>query len=243
MKIMIIGGGLVSLNLVSLILENPIFRDEIVLVEKDLKSCEKIANLFDIEVFHGDGSNYNVLKAAGAEEAEVFLALTGRDEDNLIASQLAKLYFHIKNPICRVNNPNNITVIRKLGILNTFSSSKHLAKVLTQEINHAGLYLVYDLPGNDMALVEFVLREGVPEDGMKIADCSFPGDSRVVLVTRNDRDHSVEPARGDTVMRAHDRIMMICQYSDFSQIKKRFVDADELHIDGERFEYDGAKEV
>ncbi len=233
MKIMIIGGGLVSINLVKLILESPNFRDQIVLIEKDLTACQRIANLYDIEVFHGDGSNYNVLDAAGAAEAEVFMALTGRDEDNLIASQLAKLYFNIKNPICRVNNPNNITVIRKLGILNTFSSSKHLAKVLTQEINHAGIYVVYDIPGSSSAIIEFVLREGVPEDGRQLSECTFPGNSRVVLVSKNDASHTTILARGDTVLNAHDRIMMICDHADFNKIKKRFVDADELHIDGE----------
>ena len=149
------------------------------------------------------------------------MALTGRDEDNLIACQLAQRVFKIKSPICRVNNPRNLATIRSLGILNTFSSTILLAKKLNQEIDYSGLYLVYDIPGNSKAIVEFLLSPEAEENGKALKDCTFPKDSRVVLITHG--DGQVELAQGESVINAHDRIMMVCDYEDFPLIHERLV--------------------
>ena len=223
MNILIVGGGLVASNLIKLIEQDRLRDDQISLVEIQMKTCAKLANNYNIRVFHGDGSNYDILKAAGAEKADLFLALTGRDEDNLIACQLAKSCFNIPSPICRVNNPKNISVIQNLGILNTFSSSMLLARVLTQEIEFSGLYIVYDFPGNSKAIVEFSLKADAEEVGVPLKECKFPRDSRVVLVTHH--NGNVELAQGNTILQAHDRVMLVCDYEDFAEIRERMVES------------------
>lgn len=222
MHILIVGGGLVSANLIKLIQDDPSREDHITLIERNLSTCEKLADSYNIQVFHGDGTNLDILASAGAEAAELFLALTGSDEDNLIACQLARSNFHIHSPICRVNNPKNYAVIQKLGIINTFSSALLLAKVLNQEIQHSGLYIVYDIPGNSKCIVEFSLKADAEEADKALKEIKFPHESRVVLVTR--KDGEVELARGETVLRPHDRVMMVCDYEDFDEIHERMVE-------------------
>lgn len=222
MHILIVGGGLVAANLVKLIIDDPSRDDRISLIEKDLVNCEKLANTYEIQVFHGDGTNLDILTSAGADSAELFLALTGSDEDNLIACQLARSQFHIHSPICRVNNPKNYAVIQKLGIINTFSSSLLLAKVLNQEIQHSGLYIVYDIPGNSKCIVEFSLKSSAEEANKPLKSIQFPHESRVVLVTR--KEGQAELASGETVLYPHDRVMMVCDYEDFDEIHERMVE-------------------
>lgn len=222
MHIIIIGGGLVASNLIKLVSDNPGRNDRITLIDKSVAVCERLANLYEIDVFNGDGTNAPILEAAGCAKADLFLALTGRDEDNLIACQLARKVFRVHSPICRVNNPKNIAVIQKLGIYNTFSSSMLLAKVLNQEIEHSGLYVVYDIPGNSKAIVEFSLRPDASVAGQALKDCDLPRGSRVVLVTH--RDGGVELAQGDTVLYPHDRVMMVCDHDDFTAIQESLVE-------------------
>lgn len=225
MKILVVGGGQVAANLVKLMRDRSDLNAKITLIEKDYTVGQRLANASDVSIICGDGSQQQVLASAGCADADLFLALTGRDEDNLVACQLAKKVFHVQTPICRVNHPHNIPVFKKLGIHNTFSSSLLLAKVLTQEISHSGLYVVYDIPGNSKAIVEFIMKPDAEEIGSYLSEINFPRDSRVVLVAHRQEDGSeqVELAQGQTVLRANDRVMMVCDFDDFDTIRKRFV--------------------
>lgn len=102
MKVIVVGGGKVGYFLAQTLTEHG---HEPHIVEKDKHLCAKIANELDYPVVCGDGTLIEVLEGAGARDAEGLVAVTGRDEDNLVACQLAKQYFGIKKTVARVNNP------------------------------------------------------------------------------------------------------------------------------------------
>lgn len=222
MNILIVGGGTTASNLIKLILADRSRHAEVHVIEINHAVCQRLANAHPIQVYNGDGTNIDILKMAGCDKADIFVSLTSKDEDNLIACQLAKRVFNIRTPICRVNNPRNIETIQKLGIHNTFSASVLLAKVLNQEIDYSGLYIVYDIPGDTKVIVEFMLRPDAEVCGKSLIECSFPGESRIVLVVHNNMQ--TELASGSTILRPHDRIMMVCDYEDFTSIQSRFVE-------------------
>lgn len=232
MKVIIVGGGKSASNLIRLFLEHEVEHISITLIDKNLQTCQTIADEYGIDVLMGDGCNSSVLSAAGAEDADIFLALTGKDEENLIACQIAKFRFGINSAICRVNEPKNIPVIKKLGILNTFSSTMLLAKVLNQEVEHQGIRVVHTIAGTDKVIVEFVLNPNADIVDKKLRDIKFTKNNRVVLVIHA-ANQEVEAAYGETKLAAFDRVMMICSRSSFNYISEHYVLTEELSLNSD----------
>lgn len=120
MFIVIIGGGKIGYYLVqSLVREG----HEVTVIEKNRVKAQHISDDFDAVSIAGDGCDPRVLEEAGVGRADVLVAGTGDDEDNLVICQVAKLRFHVPYAIGRVNNPKNEIVFQKLGIDSTINST------------------------------------------------------------------------------------------------------------------------
>ena len=87
MKIVIVGGGKLGYSLTENLLEE---KHEVHLIEKDREKCIHLANELDAEVIYGDGTEIEPLERANTQEAGCLIAVTGSDQDNLVAAQLAK---------------------------------------------------------------------------------------------------------------------------------------------------------
>ncbi len=111
--VIVIGGGKVGFYLSKHLLDR---NYEVTLIEKNPQRAEEItAQLGDI-VLVGDGDEVSFLSTTGMERADVVVAVTGDDEDNLIACQLAKRQFHVRRTVARVNNPANVRIFQTLGV-------------------------------------------------------------------------------------------------------------------------------
>lgn len=127
MKVIIVGGGKVGYYLLKMLKDK---RYEITLIEKSRKICNKIAEDFNIAIICGDGTDLDVLKDAGIEDAEVVAAVTGKDEENLVICQITKNTFSVNKTIARINNPKNRLIFKTRGCckLNIYLSNNHLSK-------------------------------------------------------------------------------------------------------------------
>ena len=104
MKVIVVGGGKVGYYLSKSLLEH---NHEPSIIEINKQKCARLANNLDIPVFSGDGTMAMVLSLAGIEEADVLVSVTGQDQNNLIACQLAKNKLNVPKTIARINNPKN----------------------------------------------------------------------------------------------------------------------------------------
>ena len=104
MRVMIVGGGKVGYYMAKTLLDHG---HQPIVIEKDRKLCSQVANDLDIPVTQGDGSTVEYLEAAGCGRCQALVAVTGRDEVNLITCQIAKRVFHVEKTVARVNNPKN----------------------------------------------------------------------------------------------------------------------------------------
>jgi len=123
MYIIIVGGGKLGYYLAKTLAPE---KHQLVLIEEDLNLCKKIVDELSnlgVQVIHGDGTDINYLKDASIERADILIAVTGFDENNLVACQLAKNYFDVQRTIARVNNPKNINVFKQLGVDSVVSST------------------------------------------------------------------------------------------------------------------------
>jgi trk system potassium uptake protein TrkA len=129
--LIVIGGGTVGYYLSRDLIERG---EEVTLVEKDGARAEWLESQLGSIVMRGDGDELSFLATTGIERADAVLAVTGDDEDNLIALQLAKQRFNVKRTIARVNNPANVSIFKMLGIDEAISATEVLLSVLEPKI-------------------------------------------------------------------------------------------------------------
>ncbi len=216
MKLVIIGAGKVAYYLIRELTQE----HEIIIVEKDETAAMKISNSLTAVVIHGDGTTLPVLEPV-CQGADMLIALTGKDENNLIACQIAKKLLHVPLTMARVNNPKNLEVMEKFGVDKSFSGTKVLAEMIEQEIDYHGLTILRHIKNSNHVLIEFELSPGSKAAGKTLAEYSFVNGSRVVIITYTD-GRVIMPA-GSTKMRAGDRMMMVCSHASVEDIWKEMV--------------------
>jgi trk system potassium uptake protein TrkA len=127
----IIGGGKVGYFLSRDLLDRG---DEVTLVEKDQTRADWLEGQLGSIVMRGDGDEMAFLSTTGIERADAVLAVTGDDEDNLVALQLAKKHFNVPLTIARVNNPANVEIFKALGIDEAISATEILRNALETQV-------------------------------------------------------------------------------------------------------------
>jgi trk system potassium uptake protein len=219
MKIIIVGGGKLAYFLIRTL--RP-YRHDISVIELQKELCERLATEFDeIAVYNGDGTNIRTMEQAGCVEADFYVAVTGKDENNLVGCQVAKRHFGIKLTVARVNNPKNIDMFTLMGIDRVYSGTQILANIIEQEIDHNGMRVVFAIPKTTKAIIEFKLSADSQADGKTLRDYDFPGNSKVVLVTRP--DGSTELPHGDLAMHAGDIMLLSCDVGAYDAIWRQMV--------------------
>lgn len=203
MKTIIIGGGKIGYNLFKTLKERGY---EVTLIERDRETCMKIAEDFNTDVICGDGTNLEVLKDAGIEEAEVIAAVTGTDEENLVICQIAKLSFNTKKTIARVNNPKNMVMFKNLGIDNTVCSTEVIANLIEYSFDKDEYQIINTFERGSMILAELAIRENNPWCNKSVRELKLPKECVMVSVLRGD---NVIYPRGDTFILPNDKVVII----------------------------------
>jgi len=134
MYVIVIGGGKVGFFLARDLVDRG---DEVTLIEKDAARAEWLEGQLGSIVMRGDGDEMAFLRTTGVERADAVAAVTGDDEDNLIALQLAKKHFNVPLTIARVNNPDNVQIFQALGVDQAISATEILLTALEPKLAEA----------------------------------------------------------------------------------------------------------
>jgi len=173
------------------------------------------------DVICGDGSSPQILEQVGVAKADLLVALTHNDEDNLVICRLAKHHFHVPRVIARVNNPLNEWLYTKSWGVDVAISQVHLtSKVIEEEIGMGELITLLKLNRGEAALVEVRLPETSPCAGKAIRDLALPTDTVIVTVIRGGK--LVIP-RGDTRLEAGDEILAVSTMAPEKSLKDLLV--------------------
>ena len=184
MRAIVVGGGKVGYYLVKALKEK---KHQVVLIEKDIKICEKIAEELEVDVICGDGSDVEVLKDADIEEAEVVAAVTGKDEENLVICQMAKVNFNINETIARINNPKNIAIFKALGVDKTVCSTQVICNLIEGEFNSEPLKIIESINKGEMILVEAKIDKKSAWKDKSIEQLSIPKECVILSIIRSEK--------------------------------------------------------
>src|SRR5262245_35263981 len=181
MYVIVVGGGKVGYYLTKTLLAEGL---EVLLIERDPAKVETFAERFGAVVIAGDGAEASTLAAAGAGRADVVIAVTGEDEDNLVICQMAKQKFHVGRTIARVNNPKNEQLFRTLGIDVTVSQTNYILHLIEQSIPEHSFVHLLSLRHEDLAIVDAKIHNGSPVAHCAIGEIALPPNCIIAAVSR-----------------------------------------------------------
>ena len=208
MFILIVGGGKVGTYLARGLIKQ---QHEVVVIEKDARKAQLMTNLLESDIaVVGDGCDPNVLMQAGLSRADVVVADTGDDEDNLVVCIITKKHSSARC-IARVNNPKNKLIFESLDSdrpVSVISSTELILEIIDERVNARSLEPLAKVGHGELELVQLRIADDSPAKGKRIADLSLPRGSVIVAVDHGEGD--VVVANGDTTLqRGDDVIAMI----------------------------------
>jgi trk system potassium uptake protein TrkA len=214
MYLIVVGGGKVGYYLTRTLVDEDY---EVLVIERSAAVCDQIRELLGAVVMQGDGAEASVLDAAGASRADVVIASTGDDEDNLIVCQVAKRRFDVGRVIARVNNPKNESLFRKLGIDATVSQTNVLLHLIEQRIDISGLTHLMTLRHDEIEIVEVRVGAGSPVVGRTLAEVTLPPDCVLSAIARGDQ---VVVPTGQTRIEAGDEVIAVTRFEREAELRK-----------------------
>jgi len=203
MYIIVVGGGKIGFYLTTALLNEG---HEVLVLEKDARRCDFITEQLGSVVQRGDGCEARTLAEVGTERANMLIAVTDEDEDNLVACQVAKHMFKVPRTIARINNPKNEKLFKKLGIDVTVSSTSIILEHIEEEVPTHPLVHLLTLTGGGLEIVEVKIPENSRAVGKKVKDIAIPPDSVICLMIG--KSGALVPT-GDTILEGNARVIAV----------------------------------
>jgi trk system potassium uptake protein TrkA len=160
-----------------------------------------------------------VLERAGIQRADLVVAVTGDDEDNLLICQIAREKYLCERIIARVNNPRNLDHFKLLGIQPAVSATDLILRLIEHEVPKYGLVHLLDLPRERLEIIELLLGDGSPVAGRRVADLELPEGSLLISVLRDGTGFVPSP---ETVLESGDEVLAVLDPGLEEELKTYF---------------------
>ena len=203
MYIIVIGGGKVGYYLSKALLAEG---HEVLIIEKDATRVERIEEELGSICMQGDGCEAATLEEAGTERANLFVAVTDEDEDNLVACQVAKHKFNVPRIIARIGNPKNEALFKKLGIDVTVSSTNLILEYIEQEVPTHPLTHLLQLRRGELEIVEVKIPPTSTAVGKQVRELPLPPGSVLSLIIK---EEGVQVPTPYTTLESEDRVIAV----------------------------------
>ncbi len=217
MYVIVVGGGKVGYYLTKTLLNEG---HEVLLIERDHAKVEVYSGRFGSVILEGDGAEAAVLAAGGAARADVVIAVTGEDEDNLVVCQMAKQKFQVGRTIARVNNPKNEQLFRLMGIDVTVSQTNYILNLIEQAIPERAFIHLLSLRHADLAIIEATISQQSPVAYKAVEDIDLPVACVIAAIARDSDLIVPEPS---TQILPEDEIIAITHREQENELRRLLV--------------------
>jgi trk system potassium uptake protein len=179
---------------------------EVTLIESSRQRYLAIEEEFEHAVQYGDATELWVLERSGIQRADLVIAVTGDDEDNMLVCQVAKEKYLCDRIIARVNNPRNLDHFKLLGIQPAVSATDLILRLIEHEVPRYGLVHLLALEEERLEIIELEVSVGASAVGQSVAEIDLPEGSLIISVLR---DGSGFVPKADTVIQAGDEVLLV----------------------------------
>jgi len=203
MYVLIVGGGKVGWNLARELIDKG---EEVTLIESDRRRYLVIEQELEHAVQYGDATELWVLERAGIQRADLVIAVTGDDEDNMLVCQVAKEKYLVERIIARVNNPRNLQHFKLLGIQPAVSATDLILRLIEHEVPRYGLVHLLALEEERLEIIELEVGSDAPAAGQTVAEVDLPEGALIISVLRNGGGFV---PKADTIIEAGDEVLLV----------------------------------
>ena len=216
MYVIIVGAGKVGWNLARELLEK---EHEVTVIESNRRRYLTVEQELEHNVQYGDASELWVLERSGIQRADMVIAVTGDDEDNMLICQVAREKYMVDRIIARVNNPRNRQHFDLLGIKPSVSATDLILRLIEHEVPEYGLVHLLDLQEERLEIIEMLLGGDSQVVGMRVGDLDMPEGSLLISVLRDGSGFVPGP---DTVLEAGDEVLAVLDPGKEDDLKAFF---------------------
>ncbi|MBQ3300684.1 MAG: TrkA family potassium uptake protein [Eggerthellaceae bacterium] len=220
MYIVICGGGKVGEYLATILLKNG---HEVAVIDRDSYVADKLSITMQGRylIIKGDGCDSRIQEDAGIRKADVFVATTGQDDNNLVACQIAKRIYGVKRVIARVNAPKNRRIFRALEI-EGISSTELIANLIEEETLSGNVSVLTTLTHGNVVLTEIEVPEmhnHSGDDGILAFDVDMPDNSLIVALSTRE---GMEVVNDETTLFPGNSVVVACTRDAVSAVRATF---------------------
>jgi trk/ktr system potassium uptake protein len=201
--VVIAGAGKVGWNLARELMAKG---NEVTVIESDRARYLTVEQELEHAIQYGDATELWVLERAGINRADLTVAVTGDDEDNILICQIAKEKYLCSRIIARVNNPRNRPYFELLGIQPAVSATDLILRLIEHEVPSYGLVHLLDLRDEQLEIIEVEVSRGAPAAGCRVSDVELPDGSLIISVLRQGRGFV---PNSETVIDAGDEVLLV----------------------------------
>ena len=176
----------------------------VTLINNNLEDCQSLSENAKFSVVYGDGTKPYVLEDAGAEEMSIAIAMTSRDEDNLVACELCKKRFHVRRVVALVNDPRKTEFFYQMGIDSVVCAISALANIVEQQA-----FLDEGLPAladGRVRVAEVAIAQSSPVLDKQLWEIHLP---KQVIIGCIVREEQTLIPRGDTRIALGDMLVLL----------------------------------
>jgi trk system potassium uptake protein len=203
MYVVVVGAGKVGWNLARELIDK---QHEVTVVEANSRRYRMVEEELEHRIQNGDGSELWVLERAGIERADLVIAVTGDDEDNILICQVAREKYGVERVVARCNNPRNLQHFELLGVKPAVSATDLILRLIEHEVPKYGLVHLLDLPQEELEIIEVEAAEGAMAAGLKVKELGLPEGSLVISILRE--GGGFVPS-GESVIQAGDEVLLV----------------------------------
>ena len=179
---------------------------KVTVINESYEACAQLAEVKNLNVYHGDGTKPYVLDEAGAAECQIAIALTGKDEDNLVACQMCKRNFGVPKTVAIVNDPLKTEFFRQMGVDSVVCAISAVTGIIQQQAFIDDMVSIIPVGYGKVQIVEVQIPSTSPVSGKKLWEIDLPKEVVVGCILR--QDQALIP-RGDTRVNAGDTLVII----------------------------------
>jgi trk system potassium uptake protein TrkA len=203
MYVIIAGGGKVGWNLARELIDKG---NEVTLIESRRTRYLTIEQELEHAIQYGDATELWVLERAGIQRADLCIAVTGDDEDNLLICQIAKEKYLCERIIARVNNPRNRTWFELLGIQPAVSATDLILRLIEHEVPSYGLVHLLDLRDEQLEIIEVEVTGSSPAAGRAVGQVHVLDGALIISLLRGGKGFV---PKADTIIEAGDEVLLV----------------------------------
>ncbi len=211
MRVILIGDGKLAYFLSKKFVTQ---KHRVTIINAHPSEAEEFSHQIKATVIVGDGTHPTILQEAEAEKADLVLALTAHDEDNLVACQIAQHYYGVPRTIALVNDPAHQQFFEQMGITVAFSATQILANLIEKRADFEDIANFFAVDGGQIGITEIILDEDSPAVGKTLQNLNLPTGALIGCIIRQDK--AFVP-RGWSHLQVGDRLILISQPEHYQQ--------------------------